>query len=58
MFKSILVATDAILDCAKDRNADLIVMGTRGLSDLKGRFVGSVSHKLSHLADCTFITVR
>ena len=47
-----------ILDCAKDRNADLIVMGTRGLSDFKGLFVGSVSHKVSHLADCTCITVR
>jgi len=33
-------------------------MGTRGLSDLKGLFVGSVSHKVSHLADCSCITVR
>ncbi len=49
---------DVILNCAKDRNADLIVMGTRGLSDLKGLFVGSVSHKVSHLANCTCITVR
>ena len=51
-------AADIILGTAKDRNADLIVMGTRGLSDLKGLFVGSVSHKVSHLADCTCITVR
>jgi len=49
---------DVILNCARDRNADLIVMGTRGLSDLKGLFVGSVSHKVSHLADCTCISVR
>jgi nucleotide-binding universal stress UspA family protein len=49
---------DVILDCAKERKADLIVMGTRGLSDLAGLFVGSVSHKVSHLADCTCITVR
>jgi nucleotide-binding universal stress UspA family protein len=49
---------DIILNTAKDRHADLIVMGTRGLSDLKGLFVGSVSHKVSHLADCTCITVR
>ncbi len=49
---------DVILDCAKDRNADLIVMGTRGLSDHKGGLVGSVAQKVSHLADCTCITVR
>ena len=51
-------AANTILFTAKDQNADLIVMGTRGLSDLKGLFVGSVSHKVSHLADCTCITVR
>lgn len=51
-------AANTILFTAKDRDADLIVMGTRGLSDLKGLFVGSVSHKVSHLADCTCITVR
>jgi nucleotide-binding universal stress UspA family protein len=49
---------DIILDTAYDRKADLIVMGTRGLSDLRGLFVGSVSHKVSHLADCTCISVR
>jgi len=49
---------DVILDTARYHNADLIVLGTRGLSDLKGLFVGSVSHKVSHLADCTCITVR
>ena len=51
-------AADIILNCAKDRKADLIVMGTRGLSDLRGLFVGSVSHKVSHLAECTCILVR
>jgi nucleotide-binding universal stress UspA family protein len=49
---------DVIIGCAKSRSADLIVMGTRGLSPLTGMFVGSVSHKVSHLADCTCITVR
>lgn len=47
-----------ILGCAKEKNADLIVLGTRGLSDLQGLFVGSVSHKVSHLAQCTCIMVR
>lgn len=49
---------DVILDYAREQNADLIVLGTRGLSDVKGLFVGSVSHKVSHLADATCITVR
>jgi nucleotide-binding universal stress UspA family protein len=50
--------TRRILDCAKSRNADLIVMGSRGLGDLRGLLLGSVSHKVSHLAKCTCITVR
>ena len=48
----------AILDCAKIEGADLIVIGSRGLGDLKGLLVGSVSHKVCQLADCTCITVR
>ena len=49
---------DVIIDYASSESADLIVMGTRGLSDLQGIIVGSVSHKVSHLADCTCISVR
>ena len=47
-----------ILAAAKEQGADLIVLGTRGLSNLKGLFIGSVSHKVSHLAECTCITVK
>jgi chaperonin GroEL len=38
--------------------ADMIVMGRRGLSDLQGLLMGSVSHKVSHLADCACLTVK
>jgi len=48
----------AILAAAEEQKSDLIVLGTRGLSDLKGLFVGSVSHKVSHLATCTCVTVK
>lgn len=48
----------AILAAAKREQANLIVMGSRGLSDLKGLMVGSVSHKVSNLAPCTCVTVR
>lgn len=47
-----------ILECAERENADLLVVGSRGLSDLKGLFLGSVSHKLSQVARCTCITVK
>lgn len=51
-------AADHILECAKRESADLIVMGSRGLSDIKGLFLGSVSHKVCQRSDCTCITVK
>ncbi len=48
----------AILSEAGKRSVDAIVMGSRGLSDLQGFVVGSVSHKVSHAAECSVITVR
>jgi nucleotide-binding universal stress UspA family protein len=47
-----------IIDRAKAENADLIVLGSRGLGDLEGLFMGSVSHKVSHLAECSCVTVK
>jgi len=49
---------NVIIKIANEVSADMIVMGNRGLSDLKGILVGSVSHKVSHLAKCTCVTVR
>lgn len=51
-------AAENILDQAKASKADLIVMGTRGLSDLGGLVMGSVSHKVIHLAPCACLTVK
>jgi nucleotide-binding universal stress UspA family protein len=48
----------AILAVAKKRGADLIVMGNRGLGSLQGLLVGSVSQKVSHLAECSCIAVK
>ncbi|ATJ84375.1 universal stress protein [Halomonas beimenensis] len=42
---------------AKTLGVDAIVMGSRGLSDVRGMIFGSVSHKVSHVAECTVITV-
>lgn len=47
-----------IVERAKAINADMIVMGSRGVSDLKGLVMGSVSHKVMHLAPCTCVSVR
>lgn len=50
--------TDEILEHAKKHNVDMIIMGGRGMSDLKGLFVGSVSHKVSNMAPCTVVVVK
>jgi len=48
----------AILAYADKAEADMIVMGSRGLGNLSGLFLGSVSQKVSHEAPCTCITVK
>jgi nucleotide-binding universal stress UspA family protein len=47
-----------ILEVAKKVDADIIVMGRRGLSNLKGFVTGSVSHKVSQRAECSVLTVN
>lgn len=51
-------AAEAILKVAEDEDADLIVLGSRGLGALKSLLMGSVSQKVSQLAGCTCITVK
>lgn len=48
----------AIVAQAEKLGVDAIVMGSRGLSDLGGLVVGSVSHKVMHTAPCRVILVR
>lgn len=47
-----------IIECAERENADVVVVGTRGLSDAEGLLVGSTSHKVTHLCPRTCITVK
>jgi len=48
-----------ILEAAKTQNADLIVMGSRGLSGLsKLRALGSVTRKVTEHASCPVLIVR
>ena len=47
----------AIVDEAKRRNADMIVMGTRGLTGLKHMALGSIADKVVRTAPCPVLTV-
>ena len=51
-------AADKIIAVAEKENADMIVMGSRGLGNIAGLLMGSVSHKVAHLAKCTCVTVK
>lgn len=51
-------AAEAILSVAETRQADLIIMGTRGMGTLQGLLVGSVSHKVMQHAKCPVMVVR
>ncbi len=47
-----------IVHLAEQQGVDTIVMGSRGLGDIEGLLLGSVSHKIATLAKCTCITVK
>lgn len=47
-----------IISSAEENEVDCIVLGSRGLGDFGGLVLGSVSHKVNHLAPCTCITVH
>ncbi len=49
---------DVIVQEAKESGADLIVVGTRGLSSAKQLFMGSVSTNVVHHASCDVLVVR
>ncbi len=49
---------EAILRVAETRHCDLIVMGTRGLGQLRGLLLGSQSQKVVSLAPCPVLLVR
>lgn len=47
-----------IVEAARDSNADVIVLGSRGHSDIPSLLLGSVAHKVVHLATCPVLIVR
>jgi nucleotide-binding universal stress UspA family protein len=48
----------AILRLAKGLPVDMIFLGSRGLGGAQGLLMGSVSHKVTHLAECTCVSVK
>lgn len=51
-------AVDVLVDLVRERNADLVVVGNRGLNSLAGRILGSVPANLSHRASCDVLIVH
>jgi nucleotide-binding universal stress UspA family protein len=49
---------DAILDVAEERDADLIVVGKKGMTGAKRFLLGSVPNKVSHHAPCSVLIIR
>lgn len=46
-----------IVAFANEKECDLIVLGSRGLGSTEGYLLGSVSHKVTGLADCPVMVV-
>ena len=51
-------AAKEIIEYAKEHHINLIVSGSRGLSQFKGWLLGSVSRKLVHYSDCSVLVVK
>jgi len=49
---------EEVVAFARDRNADLIISGSRGFGKLKSLLLGSTSHKIAQLAECSCLTVK
>ena len=49
---------DAILDVAEEKNADLIIVGNKGMTGARRFLLGSVPNKVSHHAPCNVMIVR
>jgi nucleotide-binding universal stress UspA family protein len=49
---------DAILNVAEEINADLVVVGNKGMTGARRYLLGSVPNNVSHHASCSVIIVR
>ena len=61
VIKPVVLFGDAaaqIVEYSKDSNIDMVVMGNRGLSDIKGMMMGSVSRRVRRLVNCAFVSIK
>jgi nucleotide-binding universal stress UspA family protein len=49
---------DAIVECAKKRGTDLIVLSTHGRTGLRRLFIGSVAERVTRHAPCSVLVAR
>jgi nucleotide-binding universal stress UspA family protein len=49
---------DVIVELAEERDADLIIVGNKGMTGAKRFLLGSVPDKISHHAPCSVLIVR
>ena len=49
---------EQIVGVAQEVHADLIVMGTRGMTEWKSLLLGGVANKVIHHATCPVLLVR
>ena len=49
---------EQIVEYSMNNNFDMVVMGNRGLSDIKGMMMGSVSRRVRRLVKCTFVSIK
>ncbi|WP_147819412.1 universal stress protein [Salidesulfovibrio onnuriiensis] len=49
---------EVIDDVARSEKADIIIMGSKGKSDFEGFMLGSVTHKVLHIAPCPVLVVK
>jgi nucleotide-binding universal stress UspA family protein len=49
---------ETLLDVVKRENADLLVVGNRGLNGIKGRLLGSVPADATRRSDCDVLVVH
>lgn len=52
------VPADEIMKTAQQENVDLIVVGSRGLTEVKAFLLGSVSTKVSHRSKCPILIIK
>lgn len=51
-------AGPTIIKYANESNADLVIIGSRGLDGIQGFVLGSVSHKVAKRANCPVLIVK